>query len=325
MLIGLGFIAALVPFALWLWATGAIPGFYRNAIVLGAFYVNALPTSIRLKFLTGRTAGYILFNLALWSLALWPLARSARMRWRGESSEQVSADLTVGLWAAVSLLGVFAGGRFFGHYFIQLLPALALLASHGIELLQELSSNRASRRKGQLITAALVLVFLVGFVRFHHRTAVLAYETLTGARTSLSEKWGMSEREAEAERIVSALTGNVGAGEPLYIYGYAHDVYWRLGARPASRYLAQYYLTGHFPESPQSLDGPGEQFWREARAHLIEDLTRTRPRFILDVEGELQSLPYPEIKGFLKENYRYEGKLSQDPARPFHLLRLKER
>jgi hypothetical protein len=98
-------------------------------------------------------------------------------------------------------------------------------------------------------------------------------------------------------------------------------VYWRSGLTPASRYLAPYYITGRFSDDAPSVEKADDTFWRENRARLIEDLERTRPRVILDVYGDFQSLPYPEISEFLKRNYRRAEKIGPDPSRPFWVLR----
>jgi hypothetical protein len=170
-----------------------------------------------------------------------------------------------------------------------------------------------------------VAAFLFSLVRFHHRTAILAYETITGSETRWSEAWGMSKREKEAESIARVLRDHIGEGAPLYIWGYALDVYWRSGCRPASRYLTPYYVTGHFyPEVAETVEGGQERFWREARAQFIEDLTQSRPRWILNTDEAILSLPYPEIVDFVKTNYQYEGPLGSDPERPFLVFQLKE-
>lgn len=328
-LIATGFIAVLMALFLWLLLTEALGGFWRNAIALNKFYIDADPAGLWLKFMVGRGLGYILFNAALWTLGVWVAARSikrAKKNMQGDSfSDPVypSLNLAVALWGAVSLSSVMISGRFFGHYFILVLPALSLLAAEGVGLLGERLRDPLRKRSARVAVAALGFLFLVGFVRSHHRTAILAYETITGARTRWSEQWGMTERQHEADRVVESLRGKIGEGEPLYIWGYAHDVYWRTGCRPASRYLTPYYIDGRFPDAEANTTASNEPPWREARENLIEDLRRERPRLILDVYGSIRQLPYSEIVDFINENYLYEGNIGPDPSRPFSVFRLK--
>ena len=327
-LIGAGFASAMACFALWLFKTDTLADFWRHAVVLGVSYIGALPRDVWLKFMFSRTFAYIAFNAALWWLSAWATARAVRAYLRDRRTGQgedarTGADLCIALWALVSFGAVFTGGRFFGHYFIQVLPALSLLAARGVELLRERLGEPSSRKRARIAAAALVIFALFGFVRFHSRTLVLAYETVTGARTGTSEAWGMTSREHEAETVSETLRSELGPGEPLYIWGYGGDVYWRSGLTPASRYLTPYYITGRFSDEAPSVEKPGDSFWSENRARFIEDLRRTRPRVILDVYGDFHTLPYPEITEFIRRNYRRAEKIGPDPSRPFWVLRRK--
>ena len=67
----------------------------------------------------------------------------------------------------------------------------------------------------------------------------------------------------------------------------------------------------------------GEEFRREAAANLLEDLRRSKPRLILDVEGSFKALPYAELVAFIEENYRDAGNAGPDAARPFRAFELK--
>jgi hypothetical protein len=285
----------------------------------------------------GRTMGYVLFNLALWLLAGYVVVRAIRGRPRealvlevppkGSSDAIASAhrdtDLLVALWGGLSLLAAFSGGRFFGHYFIQVLPALSLLGSRGVGFLNERLADPQTRRRAGIAIAVLTLLFIVGFVRFHHRTAVLVYEAIAGVSTATSESWGMTQRQREAEIVARRLRETVGEGEPVCIWGFALDVYWRSHCRPASRYLVPYYMTGRLQETG-IVDPHNEVFWSQARSHFIDDLKRERPRIILDVESNLLSPAYPEIVEFIQANYSRDGEMGIDPDRPFVVYRLME-
>lgn len=239
----------------------------------------------------------------------------------------VTVDWLIALWALASLAAVFAGGRFFGHYFIQALPALALLAARGVETLRQRLRMSAveEKKRARIALAFLLLCFLIGLVRFHQRTAILAYETLTGARTAASEDWGMSQRQREAAHVTQQLQGRIAAGEPLYIWDYALDVYWQTGARPAARFLTPNHVTGVFTDAETRQPTAREAaFWATSRQLLREDLQRQRPRLILDVTGGLMQLSDQALIDFLRANYEREGALRDDSARPFIVYRLKE-
>ncbi len=343
-----GFGAVIGLFLLWLISEQTLADFWRNAIVLNRHYVGSVPRSLWLKFMTGRTVSYIFFNGALWWLAIWTGVRAIKSLRHHRRAQLIEDDARAGdtaaeelptpdllpserqfnvaliVWAIVSLGAIFTGGRFFGHYFFQVLPALCLLAAQSAVWLQKRLRHSEPRRAPRLMAAALISLFVIGCVRFHQRTAILAYEMLTGRRTRFSQEWGMTKREQEAEVVSNFVRGRLQEGEALFIWDYALDVYWRTGCRPAARYLAPYYITGKFTDAGDQIASPADPFWQPARAHLIEDLQRERPRLILDVFGTLLELPYAELTTFIKQHYRYEGKVTGDSWRPFFVYVLKE-
>ncbi len=330
-LIAVGFTLVIAAFVLWLESMGARRDFWRNGVVLNMFYIDSEPFGSWIRFMIGRGLGYVFFNAVLWAFAGWAVWRSARdlQGYRNNTVDQAAmaeharVDLAIGLWCSVSLFAVMMSGRFYGHYFIPALPALSLLGARGLSLLTNALNSPTQRRTAQVVLGGLSLLFLVGLFRCHHRTAVLAYETITGTRTRWSGNWGMTKREQEAQIVSDFVSARVPAGEPLYIWGYAHDVYWRTRCRPASRYLTPYYIDGRFSDAEATVPKAGEAFRREAAANLIEDLRRNKPRLILDVDGGFKALPHADLVDFIEENYFDAGSVEPDTARPFRVLQLK--
>lgn len=329
-LIAVGFTLVIAAFVIWLSSIGALRDFWQTGFVFNTFYIDSEPFASWLKFLIGRGLGYVFFNAVLWCLAGLTVYRLIRRVYRirngeGEgarSTEHSRFEFAAALWCAVSLSSVAISGRFYGHYFITALPALSLLGARGWNILTE-TIVPPYGFKARLIIVVLSLLFLTGLVRSHHRTLVLAYETLTGTRTRFSGNWGMTKREQEAEGIADFVRFRVPVGEPLYIWGYAHDVFWRTGCRPASRYLTPSYIDGRFPDAESTVPESSGDFRRVAAANLIEDLRRNKPRLILDVEGSFKTLPYADLIGFIENNYFEAGNAGHNPARPFRVLELK--
>ncbi|HEY6332586.1 MAG TPA: hypothetical protein VI756_24900, partial [Blastocatellia bacterium] len=240
--------------------------------------------------------------------------------------DKAVVDLTIGLWGLISLAGVFASGRFYGHYFIPVLPALALLGARGIDHLGAALGQAQTRRRAIAVVTALAVVCVVGLVRFHTLTAALAYEALTGKQTRRVSNWGAVKREKDAAAIADSLHQEIGDGGYLYIWGYALDVYWRSGCRPASRFLTPYYMTGEFYPEVTSAAWTGRgPFWEQARARFIDDLRQTKPALILNLDEPIQSLPYPEIVDFINRSYSRGGTIGSDPEYRFDVYRLRAR
>lgn len=342
-LVAVGFLLVIAAFVAWLASMHALADFWRNGVEINMFYIDSEAANLWWRFAIGRGFGYVLFNFVLWSFAVWTIVRSIRAAWQtarlnradlevrspdmrdreGRPLKPFEFNLAVALWCAVSLVSVVMSGRFFGHYFITALPALAMLAAPGVVVFGRYLRDSTYKRRAQAALAILAVFFTVGLIRSHHRTLVLAYETITGRRTHWSANWGMTRRQDEAATITWILRDRLQPGEPLYIWGYAHDVYWQTGCRPAARYLTPYYIDGRFSDAEAVAAEPNAPFWLEARANLIADLRRARPRLILDIKGDMDDLPYREITDFLKENYEDVGSVGPDPNRPFRMLRLK--
>jgi len=322
MVVGAGFVLIIAAFVLWLTSLNALEDFWRNAVVLNMFYIDSEPAGLWFKFMSSRGVSFILFNAVLWVLAGWALWRSIRSNgYEARGSDQAAQmDRALALWAAVTLAAVMISGRFYGHYFIPALPALSVLAARGAGLLSIALRDPACRSKARVGLAILSVFFIVGLIRSHHRTAVLAYETITGTRTHWSADWGMTRREQEAEVVSEYVRQRIAPGEPLYIWGYAHDVFWRTQCRPASRYLTPYFIDGRFADAEATVSSSGEQFRREAAANLLADLQHSKPKVILDVEGNFRALPYPELVDYVDKNYHEDGNAGPDSARPFLVL-----
>ncbi|MET9483942.1 glycosyltransferase family 39 protein [Streptomyces sp. NPDC006638] len=210
----------------------------------------ATPTGSELHVLLRAVANTAL--LALGCLGLLPpllrLARRAAPR----------ADVDLWLWLAASAVAVLTGFHFFGHYFLQLLPPLVLLATEGLHLLPR-----------------------------HRLTATL---TTAACTCALFLAWGVLAPRPElahAQRLADAVRARTAPAERVLVWGIHPETYWFADRAPASRYLTAGLLTNY----SGGRDGPrvGEAYavagaWpaltAELRAHppaLIVDDSRGKP------------------------------------------------
>jgi uncharacterized membrane protein YbaN (DUF454 family) len=211
------------------------------------------------------------------------------------------SDLLLLFWFAVSYIGVSLGGRFYGHYFFQVLPALCLICTRALQVLFDTKGASAALRK----SAVAVIVVCVAFtlVRFHSRTLVLAADWFRGSRSESTAGWYYARRN-EQEKIVAEEVGLQtaqisGPGEKdrpenyLFVWGYRPEVYFRSGLHPASRFLSSQELTGvpadvHYRGDDYRSVLDSDSIARNLDV-LIKDLEATRPKFIVDELGELNS------------------------------------
>lgn len=115
--VGVGSAALIVPWDdYWFWNFQSSPGFVFASFDVGRAALSAL----------GATALFTAYHLVL----LLGAAGAARSVWHASGSiRRRIPDLDLWAWSATGLLASAAGFRFFGHYFMQVVPPLVVLAA----------------------------------------------------------------------------------------------------------------------------------------------------------------------------------------------------
>lgn len=225
--------AVLAPVLWLLWRSAARPWPYRAQLlrvalaltlpVLGAALLTD-PSGFLFWTVTGSGAYaeftgselHVLFralaNTALLCAAcaglIAPVVRVLRVARTG------AADLW--LWLAASVAAVLLGFHFFGHYYLQLLPPLTLLAAGALQVLPR------DRLASALLTSA-------------------------GA-CGLFLLWGMLAPRPElahAQLVAAEVRHRTGPQERVLMWGMHPETYWLADRTPASRYLTAGLLTNY--------------------------------------------------------------------------------
>jgi len=188
-----------------------------------------------------QTLWFVLANLAVVTLAV--------ASWR-----RFRANLDLWIWTGAGIIAVAGGFRFFGHYYLQLVPPLALLATGPIV--------HASRR-----TLAVVAVVVAVPIAFFVQKAITSH---------------LSRTEVVARDLGAYVRRTVPDNQPILVWGHLPEVYWQSGRRPATRFATTGFLTGQSGGRPPSLTGmqyaaPGA--WSDFEA----DLRSHPPALVLDL------------------------------------------
>ena len=236
------------------------------------------------------------------------------------------SDVTLLVWLGVSYAGLAVGGRFFGHYFFQILPSLCLIGARGLIgiisalKLRNQTTDRAARKWNlrHALAALLAVGFVITLVRFHSRTAILAADWVRGTKSAATLEWFQEklnreermvatavrslddESQAEDQMTAEALRANSprergaeGPADYLFVWGYRPEIYYWSGLIPASKYLSTQMLTGvpadvhYFGEEYRSV--LEESVTQAARAELARELEQVRPRYIVDELGSFNA------------------------------------
>jgi dolichyl-phosphate-mannose-protein mannosyltransferase len=190
------------------------------------------------------------------NLALFLLAGVAGARRR-------TADLDLWLWLVGGALGVLAGLRFFGHYYLQLLPPLVLLAAAALPSVNALARRVAT---GAMAVSAAVMC-AVAFLPADER-GLLPYGAIA----------------AEVRRITTP-------DDTVLVWGEFPEIYWAADREPATRFIHTGFLTGNSggrdPGTGGTDDGlPGawSMLDQDLRAHPADLIVDTSPAGIRNSE-----------------------------------------
>jgi hypothetical protein len=325
----LGSVLVLGPVA----STGSLGAYWRYVWEWGGRYAAYYSAGDAVWTAVSQTGGYFLLNNTL-LVALVLVGVSVVRRKR---TTNYAPDEMVLLWFATSYAGVAVGGRFFGHYFLQIIPSLCLIGASGLSRVVAAFNSPAwqHRRFGRsALAAALTLGLVFTVVRFHGRTAVLALDCVRGTKSASTSAW-FHERLNHEERMVAAVVSEMpdreeaaarvgleamrldgpryrpeeGPHDYLFVWGYRPEIYYWSGLLPASRFLSTQPLTGvpadvhYFGDGSRPLLDPGST--AQARNQLLRDLEQTRPKFIVDELGmfnsELSLEDFSEFREFMQQ------------------------
>ncbi|MFD7230231.1 ArnT family glycosyltransferase [Streptomyces sp. NPDC059881] len=185
-----------------------------------------------------------------------------------------AADLW--LWLASSAAAVLLGLHFFGHYYLQLLPPLVLLATAALQVLPR--TRLATALLGSAGACALFLAW-----------------GLLAPRPEL----------AHAVRLAAEVRHRTTPQERVLLWGMHPETYWLADRDPASRYLTAGLLTNY----SGGRDGPqvGERYGMAGTwPVLVRELHGSPPALIVD---DSRGKPYaaerlPTLRRLLARYYR---------------------
>jgi 4-amino-4-deoxy-L-arabinose transferase-like glycosyltransferase len=209
-----------------------------------------------------------------------PIVWSIPMAWR---RRMPGVDTDLWLWLLSAALSVAVGLRFFGHYYLQLVPPLCLLSAGML--------SRLPRPVGHT-TVVVSLLAGVGF-------SIVGF---------VAQPWG---DPVKYQRVSEYLETHLHTRDRVFVWGHTPEIYWASGALPATRFLSDGFVLGDWggrPPGDRSADVPTPG----ARVMLMADLEARRPRYILDTTGaHIRGSQYhpmrsiPELQRYVDRGYHY--------------------
>jgi 4-amino-4-deoxy-L-arabinose transferase-like glycosyltransferase len=263
-----------LPLALVALAVGPGELLFWTTIGNGSYLGISGQWGMVLLMLVIMTAAFAAANLPI----VWTMPRA----WR-ERRTAGRSDTDLWLWLLSAGLSVAVGLRFFGHYYLQLIPPLVLLTT-GVLV----------RSRGRVVT----------------RTVALAAGVATVA-TGLGFLVRPFNEKAQYETVSEYLKVHAGPDDRILVWGHVPEIYWASGKRPATRFFTSGFLTGWEPGRPGN-DASVEDATPGAWELFFEDLALHPPTYILDTAysgirgAQYYTISrYPDLARVVYRDYEY--------------------
>jgi hypothetical protein len=204
--------------------------------------------------------------------------------WAGKMPERTAL---LGLLAA-SAIGAAAGARFYPHYYVQLIPPLALLAASYYAGLW----SRTIQPPHWLLRPRVTYAWLA----------------LTVITFSIIHWMGLAPRRLPSE-VGRYLFMHSNPEDRIFVWGQKMNIYLEAHRRPASRYITTFPLTGHvFGGRVPGLD-TRSRILPGAWSTLQQDFARHPPAYIVDVQADPRTAQdpvkdFPILAKLLAERYQ---------------------
>jgi hypothetical protein len=244
----------------------------------GSYFGLGSATAYVVGLFAVMTFAFLACNLPI----VWTIPTAWRRRVRGQ-------DTDLWLWLLSATVSVAVGLRFFGHYYLQLLPPLCLITAGAL-------TERADRVvRG---TVAFALTAAAGF-------------TVVGF---VARPWG---DHPKYQRVSQYLERHLRTTDRVFVWGHEPEIYWASGALPGTRFLSDGFVNGNWGGRPPG-DASSDVPTPGARKMLMDDLNVRRPRYILDTSpAAFRGSQYhpmksiPELQRYVDRDYRYVRKIDE--------------
>jgi 4-amino-4-deoxy-L-arabinose transferase-like glycosyltransferase len=275
--IGEVFLGFTIPTALVALAMGPAQLFYWTVLGNGSYVGMKTMSTVVLTMFLFMTGMWIVCNLPL----LWKIPSAWKDRRLVALDGQRDTDLW--LWLLSAAVSVAFGLRFFGHYYLQMIPPLALLAAGALSRGNAVWARRA---------VAFALVFGVGF-------SIAGYVYRPGVP------------EPNYESVSRYLSTTTNPDDPIYVWGSVPEIYWASGRRPATRFLTSSFLTGNYPGRPPQDANTGadteaawEDFYQDFKAHPPKYFVDTSPAKVRGAQY-YPITDFPRLHHIIETQYKY--------------------
>jgi hypothetical protein len=242
-----------LPFAVTcvlLWSAGVFDKFWFWTFDYAREYVTGVPLSAGLGLLQNRLERLFTSAPLLWILAA---AGFVWLWWKAEARRH--APFAAG-FLLFSILAVCPGLYFRSHYFVLVLPAVAVMAGIGGSALAALPWKK--------VLAVLVLLVVAGHTVYLQRDLLFAWSPYTVARKTYGRN-----PFPESLPLAEFIRGNSSPNARVAVIGSEPQIYFYSGRRSATGYIYTYALMESHPYASRM------------QREMIEEIEAASPEFLI--------------------------------------------
>ncbi|MEL7193163.1 MAG: hypothetical protein AAFO96_12050 [Bacteroidota bacterium] len=223
------------------------------------------------------------------------------------------------IWCFWDFLGTITGGRDFGHYIFQFLPAFSLCTGYTVERMYKWSRHTPSYHmlwKG----ATLVLISL----------ALMLPMVLTARKYMYPVLWRMANPILPVSQYIKIHTDPT---DQIFVWGFIPIYYVESGRQPASRFIFNNFQSGLIPIENYDDPDVSDFVVPGAMDTLMREIQEAQPAFIIDTSPDQRSFygyhpisRYPVLQQYVDEAYMLDTEFHEKyPNEQVRMYKRKEK
>lgn len=307
------------------WSRGQLASMWEALTPHAAVtYVSSEELGFSYQGLIENGGKFIARNVLLVGFFVWLLVFVFREKHTSALNPATQRGLRLaGYWLFSALLSVMIGTKFFGHYFILLIPPLALTGA----LLVSLLAFRPGRRRYVtiLIVAAVVAMAIFDLRSETAQSAVAAVQLPQQGRfdkrvTDMPFLWSDDfPRTLQWNRLLEktgiCLARRTEPGDTIYVWDYEPGLYWFADRRAPTRHFMYFNVAVDLPSGAGRWHAGVGAPVTKAREELLGDLRERAPKYIVLQRRKPDDAtnwhfytqpapPFPDLQQWIIDNYR---------------------
>ncbi len=248
----------------------------------------------------GRTGYFVILTLPAW-IAVIKYCSSKINEYRnatlkGKNKTEYSWLSFLILWLCFSIYGATLGGRGYGHYFIQLVPPLSLLAAAGYE-------------------------YIYRYKKFFWIWLIIPVVIFTASRIDILKTYELVnypnyKSEISFRKAGEYIKGISAPGDRIYAWGWSTPIYYFADRRCASRFIISDFISGRIFGTSNTSGAVRSELTEKFLPLLLDDLKKNSPLYFIDTSpsgffgyDRFPLTMFPDINSYVESYYKRDTEI----------------